>query len=80
MCFRANMRNGRINEPAPLQQQIAVVSCPRSALAIIPICFYTVGERRFGGPFVEVCKPVLTMLQRHEASISCSYISSDRRV
>jgi hypothetical protein len=56
------MTNGRINEPAALQQQIAVVSCPRSALAIIPICFFSVVERILSDLFVEMLRPVSSML------------------
>jgi hypothetical protein len=61
MHFRANMRNCGMNQAAPLQQQIAVVSCPPSVPEIIPICFYPVVERILGGLFVEVCTPMLSM-------------------
>jgi hypothetical protein len=62
MHFQTNMRNDRMNEPAALQQQITVVSCPCSGLAIMPTCFFPVLKQIFSGLFVEACMPVSSML------------------
>jgi len=40
MHFQTNMRNDGMNEPAALQQQITIVSCPCSGLAIMPTCLF----------------------------------------
>jgi hypothetical protein len=51
------MRNDRINEPAALQQQITVVSCPCSGLAIMTTCFFPVlNEFSLGSLLKSVCQ------------------------
>jgi hypothetical protein len=51
------MRN-RIKEPAALQQQILIVSCPPPALAIMPTSYIPAVEGILGDLFFEVCVPV----------------------
>jgi hypothetical protein len=55
VCYLENFRNDEMIEPAALKQQIAGISCPRSALTVTLTCFFPVFKSVLDGHFVEVC-------------------------